>query len=173
MIHHQGLRRPLFFPVELYLPMNNCINCNEETNNPKFCSRSCSVSYNNKLNPRRKKEGNCKNCGRSIRSAWTYCEDCRGIRTIPQIDDLTLEKAIYIKHHRSSAFALVRSRARSILKQLGIVSCQNCGYDKHIEACHIRAVSSFSPDTKLSEINHPDNLRGLCPNCHWEFDNLN
>lgn len=33
----------------------NCLNCNNSTNNPKFCSRSCSASYNNKLFPKREK----------------------------------------------------------------------------------------------------------------------
>jgi hypothetical protein len=28
--------------------MNKCENCGEDTKNPKFCSRSCSASYNNK-----------------------------------------------------------------------------------------------------------------------------
>ena len=29
----------------------------------------------------------------------------------------------------------------------------------------------FSEDTPVSVINTPDNLRWLCPNCHWELDN--
>jgi len=28
--------------------MNSCINCDKSTQNPKFCCRSCSASYNNK-----------------------------------------------------------------------------------------------------------------------------
>ena len=32
-----------------------CVNCNEKEAKIKFCSRSCSVTYNNKLNPKRKK----------------------------------------------------------------------------------------------------------------------
>lgn len=35
--------------------MINCVNCGKETSNPKFCSRSCGISHNNKLNPKRKK----------------------------------------------------------------------------------------------------------------------
>lgn len=34
--------------------MNNCINCGIETINPKFCSRSCSVSHTNKFKSRSK-----------------------------------------------------------------------------------------------------------------------
>ena len=49
--------------------------------------------------------------------------------------------------------------------------CHICGYDKHIEVAHVKAVSNFSGDTKLKEINSVDNLIGLCPNHHWEYDN--
>lgn len=42
---------------------------------------------------------------------------------------------------------------------------------KHVEIAHIRAVADFSDEDLLSEINHPDNLVGLCPNHHWEYDN--
>lgn len=49
--------------------------------------------------------------------------------------------------------------------------CAICGYNLHIEIAHIKAVSEFSDDTLVSEINHPDNLIGLCPNHHWEYDN--
>lgn len=49
--------------------------------------------------------------------------------------------------------------------------CHICGYDKHVEVAHIKAVSEFSDDTLISEINSIDNLIGLCPNHHWEYDN--
>lgn len=35
---------------------------------------------------------------------------------------------------------------------------------------HIKAVSEFSDDTLISEINDINNLVGLCPNHHWEYD---
>lgn len=50
--------------------------------------------------------------------------------------------------------------------------CNSCGYDKHYEVCHIKAVSDFPDEALVEEINSIDNLMALCPNCHWEFDNL-
>lgn len=50
--------------------------------------------------------------------------------------------------------------------------CSKCGYDKHFQICHIKSISSFPDDTMLSEINNISNVVALCPNCHWEFDNL-
>ena len=53
-----------------------------------------------------------------------------------------------------------------------MTNCANCGYDKHVELAHIKAVADFDDDTLLSVVNSPDNVLSLCPNCHWEFDNL-
>ena len=47
-----------------------------------------------------------------------------------------------------------------------------CGYDKTYEVAHIKAVSEFSDDALISEINDINNLIALCPNHHWEFDHL-
>jgi hypothetical protein len=30
-----------------------CVNCDKLTDNPKFCSRSCGISYNNRIKPKR------------------------------------------------------------------------------------------------------------------------
>ncbi len=52
-----------------------CLNCQEETVNQKFCSKSCSAKYNNMLYPKRKPEGKCKNCQKPINSTKTYCSE--------------------------------------------------------------------------------------------------
>jgi hypothetical protein len=132
-----------------------------------FCSRSCSASFNNKTSPRRKKTKKCLNCDNKILSSRKYCKDCKYHKI-----DHTLNEAIYVQHHKSSAFALVRSRARLVAKEQNWTSCKKCGYDKHIEIAHKKSISSFDGSTKLSTINSPSNLIPLCPNCHWEFDNL-
>lgn len=49
--------------------------------------------------------------------------------------------------------------------------CAICGYDKHIEVAHIKAVSEFDDTATIREINSITNLIGLCPNHHWEYDN--
>lgn len=51
-----------------------------------------------------------------------------------------------------------------------IRKCARCGYDKHVEICHIKPVSEFSDDVPIGVINHTENLLLLCPNCHWEMD---
>jgi 5-methylcytosine-specific restriction endonuclease McrA len=156
-----------------------CLHCGKEfqkrstdiKRSPRhFCSRSCATSNNNKRNPRRTKTKKCSECGELIVSSRKRCPGCIGAA---QPKDMTLSEAMYNRHHKSSAFALVRSRARAIAKSQGWKECKKCGYDKHIEIAHIKGIADFPEDTLISVVNATDNLVGLCPNCHWEFDNLN
>ena len=50
-----------------------CIQCQEETSNSKFCSKSCSAQYTNKTHPKRKLEGNCRQCGVPISTRKPFC----------------------------------------------------------------------------------------------------
>ncbi len=138
--------------------------------------KSCSAIYNNKKHVKRQpKKRFCRECKVKlpiIRKTTTngipyiakrlLCDTCRKPKA------MTLREAMYINLHKSSAFALVRARARS--KMAGITICTKCGYSKHVEVCHIKHISSFPLDTLISDINANNNLLVLCPNCHWEFD---
>ena len=147
-----------------------CPTCKKLHNNPKFCSRSCAAKFTN-LTPKRKLTKTCKDCSQKIRSNKTRCPVCsKKWQNSISAKDMTLKEAIYEKHHKSSAFALVRSRARQSAKKLGLDSCQKCGYNRHVEIAHIKPISSFSEEIMLSVINSRENIMALCPNCHWEFD---
>lgn len=149
--------------------MINCFTCNKPTKNPKFCSRSCVAKTNNTLFPKKIPKGKCKNCSTNIITSKKYCSNCR--KAVDYLrGNITLQEAIYVRLHKSSAFALVRTRARAVMRKFGINKCQNCGYDKHTEVAHKNKISSYPLNTMLSEINNPNNLLVLCRNCHWEFD---
>ena len=153
------------------MSINICQFCKNKTENPKFCSRSCAAKLNNTIKPKRKLQNTCVDCGKPITRSRTRCkEDYLLWLKNNQAKDMTLQEAIYWKHHKSSAFALVRSRARVSEKMKKIKSCEICGYSKHVQACHKKPISSFSLDTKISIINENDNIMCLCPNCHWEYD---
>lgn len=146
--------------------MSICLNCQSETPNPRFCGRSCATSFNNRVQPKRIGQSNCATCGNPTPRKLKFCKNCKK----RNMYDITLREAIYTKHHKSSAYALVRSRARIVARKLGWKQCSHCGYNKHVEVGHIKPISDFSEDTLLSIINSPENLVPLCPNCHWEFD---
>jgi len=152
--------------------MNYCLYCGKETINPKFCSKSCSASNSNKVSIKRKKKiQNCITCGielpilRPYRRRITCSQEC-----IPGKQDWSLvtleEMRLRRGYQRHSA---IRTLARAIYS--GPYSCYVCGYDKHVDICHIKGINSFSPESKISEINALSNLVALCKNHHWEFDN--
>ena len=81
-----------------------------------------------------------------------------------------LNKIDLDKLHPSSKYVYIRSYARSWFKHLTKLPCANCGYKKHVELCHIKAINSFSNDTMIGVVNSKENIIQLCPNCHWELD---
>lgn len=161
-----------------------CLNCDKEFKKKKaqfekspnhFCSKSCAATYNNKVSPKRQPEGICSKCGDSCPNSLKHCEKCKLITILPvrgrlYYMDKTLEEASR-QGRMASKFSTIREYARKVMKLANIEKkCQNCGYDKHVEVCHIKSISDFDLSTKIYEINDLSNLAYLCPNCHWEFD---
>ena len=105
-------------------------------------------------------------CGAKMDKRSKTCRKCIADKTVTLGD--CHER--YEKHHSSSRGALVRDRARKRYRT-DESSCQRCGYSYHVEVCHIKPVHSFDLSTLIDDINSPDNILLLCPNCHWEFDN--
>ena len=71
-----------------------------------------------------------------------------------------------------SARSSIQSWARKVyFEAYPNPKCAICGYTNHVEVAHIKAVSEFSDDSLISEINSLTNVVGLCPNHHWEYDN--
>jgi hypothetical protein len=68
------------------LTLHPCDNpeCKNRTDNPKFCSQSCSATVANRARPKRRPEHNCKTCGVSIASGRTYCSTCLESRKVEQ-----------------------------------------------------------------------------------------
>lgn len=151
--------------AEFKLTHNHCLQCGSETTNERFCSRTCAATYNGKRYPKRKKY--CKYCGTRIHGQRTVCDECNpsyvdwSKRTIGDIQ----------KSAKYQVSAALRTLARQeFAKSDRLRVCQNCGYDKHVEVCHIKGINTFSPDTPVLIVSSIDNLVGLCPNCHWGFD---
>lgn len=147
--------------------MNYCKNCSIETKNPKFCSKSCSAKFTNRTHPKRKPEGSCVTCGTEITTSRKFCPKCSPKNSI---NHQNISEVLYGGNgHRSNRYGYVRWHAKKTIKHRE-KKCERCGYDKHVEVCHIKPIKDFDPTTLLEEVNSPDNLLLLCPNCHWEFD---
>jgi hypothetical protein len=151
----------------------NCLQCTKETVNPKFCSMSCAAKFNNASNPKRVLSKKCKTCPTKIRSNRSYCKSCRAERLSCINKTLGQMIAGSKKNRRASIYVNVRNHAKYLMKKWCIPKkCTKCGYNKHAEVCHLKAISSFPETTLISVINDKSNLTYLCPNCHWEMDNL-
>lgn len=166
--------------------MTACTQCQVETPNEKFCSRSCSITFNNQLSPKRKAQlQSCPKCKTMFPKyhGRKHCPSCvqklvksRRLK-IEEIQTLTLaeiqQRFDKKKIKGLNRNAVVRYYCRKTNKELfkNNKLCRVCGYNKHVEACHITAISSFSDDSRLSEVNDPKNIIFLCPNHHWELDN--
>lgn len=156
--------------------MNNCTTCDVLTSNPKFCSKSCAAKFNNKT-PKRKITRLCTRCDQTVLSyRHSLCGDHWEFYKKNQYQNKTIgeyrEKLSVKGKPGSWTHVHIRSFARSWHKDLASSPCAHCGYSKHVEIAHIRAVTSFPDTALLSEVNALSNLLPLCPNCHWEFDNL-
>lgn len=111
---------------------------------------------------------NCE-CGKRKKGSSKQCKFCYRIEN----GNRTLESFIY-NHHNNAAskYCRLRENARAVAQRCGMYECgcQNCGYKKHVEICHIKDIKDFDNLSTIREINDPNNLIPLCRNCHWEFD---
>lgn len=151
--------------------MIKCKCCNKHTNNPKFCSRSCAAKTTNKI-PKRKKQINyCSLCGKETGFfRRKFCTNCNPMNR--DWDSITYGDAIKARKYQKNS--RIRNLSRRIYKLSGKPECcMVCGYDKHFEVCHIKAISSFPKTATVGEINNINNLIALCPNHHWELDHGN
>lgn len=159
--------------------MGKCLMCKGETTNPKYCSRSCSAKHTNVLYPKKKLKRTCSKCEKVVKSyKHTLCEyhheEYKQNKYV-NTKNLTLEHYWSRKSlenlHSSSKNAHIRQLGRTKFKELLTKPCAKCGYDKHVELCHIKPIRDFQPTDKVDLVNSEENVIQLCTNCHWEFDN--
>lgn len=139
-----------------------CKNCNKDTDNPKFCSSSCSATYNNKgIRRNGKKSSKCIVCGdKTGRHAKKFCS--KKCQDKHQYND-------FIEKWKAGdcvfSTTWIASAIRKYLLDKHNNSCSQCGWNK---------VNIYTGKVPL-EIDHIDgdalnhsesNLRLLCPNCH-------
>lgn len=145
-----------------------CKKCGTPTNNPKFCSQSCSASINNTLHPKRILQPGKL----SYKRARVLATERKNL-SLSRNKNLTVGeiKSRHKNSHISWVKGAIRSSVRTWNKDLIELPCAKCGYEKHVELAHIQPLSSFPDSASLGEIHASTNVIQLCPNCHWELDN--
>lgn len=154
--------------------MKICTNCSNEILNHgnKFCSRKCSVSYNNKIKPKRNLQGLCKNCNSIITTHRTYCDNCihifnnrKGTKEIISktcnICNLTKSKSEFYKkgnyvfsYCKKCELNRVKNQQR-IFKQHCVDykggKCSVCGYNKCNAALDFHHLDPNEKDFSISQ----------------------
>jgi predicted nucleic acid-binding Zn ribbon protein len=139
--------------------MNKCLNCPKLTDNPKFCSRNCAATYNNKRFPKRNPENNCRICGKEILVRYTFCSDeCRKIAN----NDYD-SKFVFIENS-SVKRSLVKKRYLKLVSN----ECSICG--QLPEWCNKKLVLVLDHINGINDDNRISNLRLLCPNCNSQTE---
>lgn len=144
--------------------MNKCLLCNLETNNEKYCSRSCAAKVNNSVKPKRiKKLANfCVNCGDSTYNQKYCTNECQhNYRKDNKIDK-------WLNGDRNAATTSTGNLSytmRAWLLDRADHKCEKCKWGK------IHPLTG-RPPLEIDHINGDpkdhrlQNLQVLCPNCH-------
>jgi len=159
------------------LDIRKCVICEKDFSvkhylKNKCCSRECA----DKITRPKTKILKCKCCDVEIKKS-SYCKKCKEegrprykkfnfkLPNEISLDDVT-------KRNGANRYDLVRFWARRFIIENNIeLKCERCNYNKHVEIAHIKPICNFKPTDLISDINDLKNLKVLCPNCHWEFDN--
>lgn len=150
--------------------MNLCSNCQTETPNPKFCSRSCAAKVTNRSRPKRMPEGACKICDKPIKTILTYCSpECKKNRPRP----------IRIKKSNSQAVMDWRKRVKQRAVELKGGKCVHCGYNRCNRALVFHHLDPTQKDFGIGAngvttawnkvVTELEKCVLLCQNCHCEF----
>lgn len=135
--------------------MNKCINCEQETKNAKFCSRSCSVSYNNSKTPKRtKNENNIKCIG---------CDNIFYRAPNSAINQIYCSRSCRSKHRFETGQCRHPSTIKPILIELYGNKCSICHQGSQWKDQDLVMILDHIDGN--SSNNMPDNLRLVCPNC--------
>lgn len=153
--------------------LHPCITCKVNLTKSKFCSRSCSAKTNN-IGKRRHGlatnsfgvvRGACGNCGKE--TPKFFCDNTC-------FSQFTTELKAYAWLTGDTAVASAPNGEIKIWlldwqKKKCDYTCQNCGWRKFHPV-------DGKPGVQVDHINgnnkdhRPENIRVLCPNCHWETE---
>lgn len=144
---------------------------NKEISNALGCCKSV-ITYH--VREKKKigiKKKNLCSCGNYKSLVAERCQECENKLRREKLMSRTLGDIKDSTSNKNNPFHLVRAQARMIMEESKAKhECAICGFSEYVETCHIKAISDFTLDTRVSEVNRLDNLVYLCPNHHILLD---
>lgn len=145
--------------------MNNCLNCNLETKNPKFCSQSCSATFTNKLRTTKRENKKCLFCNNNIAITKSknniFCNvECSGKFKNKQ----NIEKWLSGEIDGLDTLGNLKSFLKDYLRKIRGDKCELCGWDKINPVTKKVPIVADHIDGNYKN-NRPENIRLICPNC--------
>ncbi len=149
---------PFQHPTQgIEMPEVICTECKEPfqgVSSRKFCSRSCSVTFNNKKSPKRKRHGGprkpCPVCGTEPEGRNKYCRTCiaNGAHLHFKTDLKDMQTSTSLRNY------ILRTR------EYVCVDCRLSEWRGQPIPLEVEHVDGNSDN------NTEENLKLLCPNCH-------
>jgi len=136
-----------------------CINCGSKTDNPKFCSRSCGVSFNNKVKPKRiKRLKKCLCCSTEFHAINSKSQKYCSRKCHEDYKNRLVQTEGFPPSWNSN------QRIRRYLKNKHGNFCMICGqsgndWNGQPMTLIVDHINGKSNDNTL------ENLRIVCPNC--------
>lgn len=175
--------------------MINCLECGKPTNNPKFCSKSCSASYGNRLRPKKQKQykRNClycstptnnskycsKECWHKHRSFQVSLHPCLNCAKLISKNKIFCDNKCQSEHnYKQFIYRWKQGLEKGLRGKYGTsVYIRRYLFEKYDSKCCQCGWNKKNPVTGKSPLNieHIDgdclnnkeeNLLLLCPNCH-------
>ncbi len=144
--------------------MSHCENCGNETSNPKFCSRKCAVTVNNRKHPKRAssrvKDRCCEYCGASLeRRQGKYC-NAKHQQAYQR--KLQLDEWLSGGNPQGTELPPI---VREFLLEESSYSCSMCAWSG-VNPVTGKTVLQIDHKDGHATNNTRENLRVMCPNCH-------
>jgi len=151
--------------------MNHCANCLKQTNNPKFCSLSCSATYTNRSHPKRKSQSHkhktikCPNCKKKFHTEYTN-QTCCSKKCSTEYRRFKKDQIIERQGFGNGYYHNATIRKYLIRKHGN--NCMICGQSGNDWNGKPITLIVDHIDGK-SDNNKLENLRIVCPNCDCQL----
>lgn len=163
------------------IPKKEANHCSRQCANSRNVSGEMAEKIKNSIIEYNEKNGTsrpvayCAYCGKKLRNYKNKnCIECTKKIKKDGLQKRTLEEEMKRRgaNERKNVYQGIRNDSRKKMLNSEIEKkCFICGYDKHVEVCHIKPINSFELGSMIEEINDFGNLMFLRPNHHWEIDN--